>query len=152
MKNITVGQTIEIFANIGVIGGLILLAFELHQNNELLEAEANLVLSQNRISANELLATDDGLSQAFIDGLNGEQLSQLQTLKLERFYVAVFTRWEWEHEQFRRGLIDGQNLPVSDWRAIVRAWPNMAKFWEIEQHNGRSADFVQFMAENVLSD
>ncbi len=39
MKKIELGQAIGILANIGVLGGLLLLAFELRQNNELMAAE-----------------------------------------------------------------------------------------------------------------
>jgi hypothetical protein len=38
MKKIDLGQTFHILANIGVIGGILLLAFELQQNNELMAA------------------------------------------------------------------------------------------------------------------
>ena len=39
MKKINLGQTITILANIGVIGGILLLAYELRQNNELLGSQ-----------------------------------------------------------------------------------------------------------------
>ena len=41
MKKIDVSQTLGILANIGVIAGIIFLAVELQQNNELLEAEVS---------------------------------------------------------------------------------------------------------------
>ncbi|MFP6829729.1 MAG: hypothetical protein VCC36_11950 [Gammaproteobacteria bacterium] len=103
-----------------------LLAYELHQNNELLEAQANLELSQNRITANDLLATDDGLGSAMVQGMNGEELTQLEMFKLQSFYVAAFTRWEWEHEQYRRGLIAEEPLPASEWGFLMRTWPEAA--------------------------
>ena len=40
MKKIDLGQTITILANIGVIAGIGFLALEVHQNNELMSAEA----------------------------------------------------------------------------------------------------------------
>ena len=39
MKKIDLGQAITILANLGVIGGILLLAYELRQNNELIAAE-----------------------------------------------------------------------------------------------------------------
>ena len=39
MKKIDLGQTINILANVGVIAGIVFLAFELQQNNELLGAQ-----------------------------------------------------------------------------------------------------------------
>ena len=40
MKRIEPGQVMTFITNVGVLGGLLLLAFELRQNNELVEAEA----------------------------------------------------------------------------------------------------------------
>ena len=40
MKKINLGQLIGILANLGVIAGIVFLAFELEQNNQLMEAEA----------------------------------------------------------------------------------------------------------------
>ena len=40
MKKIDLGQTITIFANLGVIGGLIFLAVEIRQNSDIARASA----------------------------------------------------------------------------------------------------------------
>ena len=40
MKKIDFGQTVTLIANIGVIGGIMMLAYELQQNNKLMEAAA----------------------------------------------------------------------------------------------------------------
>ena len=40
MKRIDLGKTVTLIANVGVIGGILLLAYELRQNNELKAAEA----------------------------------------------------------------------------------------------------------------
>ena len=42
MKNLDVGQTITILANVGVIAGIILLAVEIDQNNQALGTQARL--------------------------------------------------------------------------------------------------------------
>ena len=39
LKKIDLGQTITILANLGVIAGIVFLAFELRQNNSLLETQ-----------------------------------------------------------------------------------------------------------------
>ena len=40
MKKIKPARLVTLIANIGVIAGILLLAFELRQNNDLMEAEA----------------------------------------------------------------------------------------------------------------
>ena len=59
------GQAITIFANVGVILGIVLLAYELHQNNELLESQANLVLLENRLAA--LFSSNPGMGKLWSD-------------------------------------------------------------------------------------
>jgi hypothetical protein len=152
LKKLDLGDMAQTVATVGVLGGLVLLAYELHQNNELLEAQAHLELSQNRITANDLLATDDGLGSAMVRGMNGEDLTPLETFKLRSFYVAAFTRWEWEHEQYRRGLIDEEQLPASDWSQLMRTWPGAKAFWNENREHGRTSDFVEFMEENVVNE
>ena len=43
MKRIDLGKTMTLVANVGMIGGILMLAYELRQNNELMEAEARQV-------------------------------------------------------------------------------------------------------------
>lgn len=47
MKKFDFGQTLNTLANAGVVAGIIFLAVELNQNNELLELEARATLSEN---------------------------------------------------------------------------------------------------------
>ena len=152
MKKIDLGQTITIFANVGVILGIVLLAYELHQNNELLESQANLILLQNRLRGTELLVSDDSLGEAVLRDRNGEDLSELDLLKLDNFLLGTLSKWEWEYRQNFSGLIADENLPVNDWRAVFSSFPEMGKLWSDEAFTIRFAsDFVQFMDENIVS-
>ena len=150
MMKIDVGQAISIFANVGVILGIALLAYELHQNNELLESQAKLVLLQNRLAGAELIATDDSLGAAMIRERNGDELSQLDLLKLENYYYATFSKWEWEHRQNLAGLISSDNLPVEDWRAVFSSYPGFARHWRDDGFRKRfSSGFVDFVDEFI---
>ena len=152
MKKIDLGQTLGLLANVGVIAGIVFLAIELHQNNELLEAEANLELARNRISANETLLANGELATAFLRGLEGQELSALDQFRLQRFYISVFTRWEWEYSRFLDGLIDEAALPVRSWREAMRTWPGVMDVWESTSVYDRTQVFVEFMEQNVLSE
>ena len=46
MKNIDLGQTIGVLANLGVLVGIVFLAIEIRQNNESLEESRNLAIAQ----------------------------------------------------------------------------------------------------------
>jgi hypothetical protein len=150
MKKIDVGQIITIFANVGVILGIVLLAYELHQNNELLESQANLVLLQNRLAGAEWIASDDSLGMALIKEQHGGELSPLEQLKLENYYYATLSKWEWEHRQNLAGLISADNLPVNDWRAVFSSYPGFTRFWSDGEFQRRfSNDFIRFVDESI---
>ncbi len=55
MKKIDLGQTISILANVGVIGGIVFLAFELRQNSEQLEIQAREQTVSRRFSTVDLV-------------------------------------------------------------------------------------------------
>ena len=61
MKKIDLGQTITILANVGVIVGIVFLAIELRQNNELLGQQARIASNEQWIASLEGLLDDPGL-------------------------------------------------------------------------------------------
>lgn len=50
MKKIDLGQTIQILANVGVIAGIVFLAIELQQNNELQRSSSRQALLDHDLS------------------------------------------------------------------------------------------------------
>jgi hypothetical protein len=150
MTKSNVGQAISIFAEVGVILSIVLLAYELHQNNELLQSQANLVLLQNRLAGAQLLTSDDGLGMALVKERADDELSPLDRLKLENYYYLTLSKWEWEHRQNVAGLIASANLPVDDWRAVFSSFPGFARLWSDDGFRKRfSSDFVSYVDDNV---
>ena len=78
MKKIDLGQTITILANLGVIGGILLLAYELRQNNAFMGAQARF----NRLSINvdqySSRIVDAGLTEVHLKARQGERLSPVE--------------------------------------------------------------------------
>ena len=144
-------QWLSLGANFGVIVGILFLAYELHQNNKLLTSQANLELSENRADANELMATDEGIARLLTE-FDQSKLTEIDRFQRERYYVSIFTKWEWEFRQFQEGLIEDGYLPVSDWRAIMAIFPQMREVWDLDRSRGRSSEFVKFMDEKVAQD
>jgi hypothetical protein len=75
MKKIDPGQTITIFANIGVIAGIGLLAIELNQNNALLRNEARYNLHLARTGEIEQFALNERLGDIWAKARDGEPLT-----------------------------------------------------------------------------
>ena len=150
MKKIDLGRVIKAIAEVGAIAGIALLAYELHQNNELLETQASLARLQNRVGASTLLATDSELGAAVIKDQGGEPLSRLEAFKVENQFGATLAKWEWEYRQYASGI--DPDLPAEDWRAVFRSYPVMRRLWADDAFRRRfSPQFVQFMNNRIAA-
>lgn len=77
MKKFDLGQTINTLANLGVIAGIVFLVFELEQNNQIMELEANAVKTQIRLDGWSQIADDPRLVSMMIKDRTGEALSDV---------------------------------------------------------------------------
>jgi hypothetical protein len=68
MKKIDLGQTITILANLGVIGGIVFLAFEIRQNTAQMRAEAAYSIHQDVQSLNRDIYQDPEFANLVIQG------------------------------------------------------------------------------------
>ena len=75
MKKLDLGQSIGILANVGVIAGMLFLAVELRQNNELMTDEAERSRAESMRESWALLADNDELAVIMVKERNGEQLT-----------------------------------------------------------------------------
>ena len=152
MKKLDLGQTINTFANIGVIAGIIFLGIELRQNNALLGAQARATRAQVRIDGNDLYLSNPHLISVAAKQISGESLSLTEQMTLRQMATGVFVRWEYVCGEFREGLIDAESIPVQNWRSLVESAPNMKKEWEESGRFSYHPDFVQWMDENVVNE
>lgn len=94
MKNIDIGQTLQIAANVAVLAGMIFLAYELRQNTQ----SARSASSEDYLSgAYELdlrIAQDPGVAELLLKARNPESLSEVDQLRLDRWYYAALRQWE----------------------------------------------------------
>ena len=147
MKKLELNQTISILANVGVIAGIVFLALELRQNNELLETEARRGLMQNRIDSNRAWASDEGLMQLREKAHNGEPLTDAETWRLQADFAAVLTAMEWEYEQYQSGRV--AYAPIEGWRFVLNRWSYMTSMWA-EFRPRFSPGFARFVDEELL--
>ncbi len=152
MKKLDLGQTVTIFANVGIIAGIVFLGIELQQNNALLGAEARATRAQVRMDGSDLVLSNPELIRAFARQQSGESLSELDQMYLNLAANGVFVRWEYVYGEFREGLIEEDSVPVENWRDYFNADPTMAKQWEAIGRFSFNPDFVQWMEENVVNE
>ncbi len=149
MKKIDLGQTIQIVASLGVIGGILLLAYELRQNNELLLAEAGQRALENRAGTLRGWADDSGdLMQLRLKAVRDDQLTTEEEWRVFSDAGSLFVLWEWEYQQFESGRLS--YIPVAGYRVTLNRWPYLVDLWNAQLRLVFSEDFARFIDEEVL--
>jgi hypothetical protein len=147
MKNIDVGQTVQIAANVGVIVGIVFLGLELEQNNQLLRNEARHSLTNNAATAQARRAENPELMHVRVKAINRQELTQEEELRLAADSLSIFANWAWEFEQYQQGLLS--SMPVAGYRNLVRQYPYLADQFRAVRTNW-GEDFAKFMEDEIL--
>jgi hypothetical protein len=87
MKKIEIGQLIGIFANAGVIAGLVILAYEIRQNTSQIRAEASYSIDQSVELLNQAVFQDEAFADLLV---RGEQSFQNLAPTEQRRLTAYF--------------------------------------------------------------
>lgn len=149
MKSDKINRWLSLGANFGVIAGIIFLGIEIQQNNQLLRNEAryNMMLNVNDGTSNR--AADADLMAIRVKAINGEDLSQIESLRLEEDVRSTLVNWVWEFEQYELGFID--QLPIEGWRRYIERYPYVARIYLDGETDTDSSKFDDFMKEHILS-
>lgn len=111
MKKIDLGQAIGILANLGVIAGILLLAYELQQNNALMEAQGRF----NRLSIVNAAwgswAEDADLTELRVRAGKGEILSEVEQRRVEAAVMRILSIWIISIANFRMAHLK-RSLPA----------------------------------------
>ncbi len=102
MKKIDLGQTIGIVANIGVIAGILFLAVELRQNNNLMIDEAERARAESRRQSWALLADNGELAAIMIKERDGEQLTAAEEFQLVAYWTRDMIGYQTSFQQLPR--------------------------------------------------
>ena len=144
MKKIDLGQMFHILANLGVLGGILLLAYELHQNNELMHVQARF----NRLAINTenytLRVENPDLAEAWKKAYGNEPLSSSERTLVEAFAMRVLLVREWSYKE-----LPESEIPVERWKRNQNRVEQLRMVFEREKGD-LDPGFVQFMEENVV--
>ena len=152
MKKLDLGQSISILANVGVIAGILLLAVELQQNNELLGAQARLARVQMRVDGGVEVFSNPELVRVVAKSRDQAALTSEEQLTLSLLANNVFVRWQYVYGEYRQGLIEEVDIPLNEWRATVETLPFLAATWRNTANISYRPDFVRWMEENVVNE
>jgi hypothetical protein len=146
MNKIDVGQTISIFANLGVVAGIIFLGIELRQNNDQLAAQITINQHQIRTADVGRFAQDPSLAALILKARKGEQLSEVEREQLYWISAGRFLNWQLN---YRLGALRPENVRTI--RAALQRDRYLLEFWT-EFESSLSRDFVEFMTAEEIGD
>jgi hypothetical protein len=94
-----VNRWLTLLANVGVIAGIVFLALEVHQNNELLEADAR--YNRMRVSWDgwQSLAENGDLANLMVAAQSGETLTDVERVRVDAVTTRILVAFEWTYRE-----------------------------------------------------
>ncbi len=156
MKKLDLSQSIGILANLGVIAGIVFLAFEIRQNNDLLAQQSRAVALSTYLSTLERFIENPQLIE--LRTANPNTLTDVERRQREFLGIRTLAAWEYQWREWRRGLMDDAALNLktihSAFHGLEEAGEGnyMADAWSIYKETRASPEFVEWMEENVVKE
>ena len=149
MKRIDLGKTITLIANVGMIGGILMLAYELRQNNELMEAEARQVRTSMVIDVWRFTAESGELAELRGRERNGEELTDVERQRVDAHVMSVFVMLDWTFQE-----LSADSPEMNQVREVQRNnFANKSEYrrvWDARKNSFRP-EFVHWIEENVAN-
>ena len=149
MKKADLGQVITVIANLGVIVGIVFLALELQQNNELLASEGRINRTNQVREIWQAILDHPELADFFVKDRNGEPLSEAEELLLNAFWMSTLMAVQWQY-------LEGIEFSLSGLIRNARSYGSLRRTWQGGGVGSRAAgrdnfdpNFVRFVEENI---
>ena len=150
MKKLDLGQAVSILANAGVIAGIVFLAFELRQNNALLESQARSSLDERRMLMQlNLVENAGGITSILVKAREGEPLTGEEQLRLEVRRAMYLYNFESIFEEITTGPLTEADIPAEQWAASFVTDPGMQAMWDLLADR-MTLEFTEFMERRVF--
>ncbi len=95
MKTESLSRWLTLGANLGVIAGIVFLAIELRQNNDLLAADARFNRLQVSWNGWQSLAENGDLTDLIVATANGEILEGSEQVRVDAVLMRILIAMEW---------------------------------------------------------
>ena len=149
MKKIDLGQTITILANVGVIAGIIFLAFEIRQNTVALSSGSIQGISDQSYEATALLVQEPELRAAIYASCGSEPLTADQRFMITAYVNAVLRVQLNRFYQSQIGILDEEMAVGLGGRGGIYRQPIFREAWE-RLGPAFPADFRGFVEREIL--
>ena len=151
MERLGFGQKIAFLANLGVIAGIALLAYEMRQNTVAIKSTASQGV-QDQLSALYEMAVNDPMMDIYIKGMsNYDQLTPVERGKFNAYLSNVLSAMENLYVLVQEGSFAADR--AQGWWLILRSmldYPGGKQHWEDRKFRW-TEDFASFVENDVMS-
>jgi len=137
---------LSVGANVGVLAGIVFLALELQQNNQLLAEESRFGQVQGRIEFNRDVALNPEYASLYYKTSDPAEIEMHRRFAVTRRTLLM---WQWEFESIWWNTQESPETITGHWRHIYKNF-GYAEVWEKERVFFSPA-FAQYMDENVVN-
>ena len=131
-----------VFANVGVLLGIIFLAIELQQNNALMETRARAEFADRATSTMSLVAANPQLAEIIARPL--AELSAGEQLQRRYFFLRFMKNIEFLFLESN----DISELPIVGWSVTFQDSDNL-QLWEVDKQSFKQR-FVEFVETELI--
>ena len=112
MKSNQINKWLTLVANVGVIFGLVLVAFELQQNSELMRVQINQSRADSAMASNEHSFNSDYIPPILAKVRQGDDLNAEETIRFTDYFRAMNRNQDNVLSQYDADML-GENTPRS---------------------------------------
>jgi hypothetical protein len=138
-------------ANVGVVIGLVLLIFEISQNTEMMQAQINQSRTDTALSEQQAVYTSDHVPSMLVKIDRGEELSDEDLIRYERFFRAFNRNQDNNLWQYNEGYLE-DNIPRSikgAVRAVIAGHELGIATWELQKYS-YTEEYVAFVEDAII--
>ena len=148
MTSAKFNEWLTLIANVAVVGGIVFLAIEIRQNNELLRSESRQALVGNDVTS--LTANLENVD-VFAKLTSQEELSAEDQLRLSFMYTLDLRNREFEYFQYVNGLLDEETWLAYRHVIVVNHSSDLGRSWWDEVGRGIvDPEFADLVDELLL--
>jgi len=105
VKKISLNEWLAVATNLAVIIGIVFLAIEIRQNNQLLRAEAVSALLETRMVRNQEVFSNQSIALLLAKNERNEQLTDDDLIRLQAGFSRTLMGWQRDFFLYEEGLL-----------------------------------------------
>lgn len=134
MKKINLGQLISVLANIGVLAGIIFVAYEIRQSNRIAMGTTSYELGRHWMGINELYMTSPDVLDVAVELFDRDFVPKdlRQREQVEAYARRLLNNWIAIEEAHNNGIASDAfyALAVEDVKAVIEKRPGLVPVYE----------------------